>query len=107
MVVAVAAGVPCLRRFPPARRGPVLLEGAEEAVHLVGTRLEGICRAAGVTLADLPIHVITAPSLRLDLAADRQQLHATVAAWQPILLVLDPFVRLHRIDENAASEVAP
>jgi RecA-family ATPase len=26
---------------------------------------------------------------------------------QPRLLVLDPFVRLHRIDENASGEVAP
>jgi hypothetical protein len=26
---------------------------------------------------------------------------------RPLLLVLDPFVRLHRIDENASSEVAP
>jgi len=26
---------------------------------------------------------------------------------RPILLVLDPFVRLHRIDENASSDVAP
>ena len=107
MVVAVAAGVPCLRRFPSARRGPVLLYAAEDALHLVRTRLEGICHAAGRTLTDLPIHVITAPRVRLDLAADRQQLQATVAAVQPILLVLDPFVRLHRIDENASSEVAP
>ena len=107
MVVAVAAGVPCLRRFPAARRGPVLLYAAEDALHLVRTRLEGICHAAGTRLADLPIHVITAPSLRLDVAADRQQLHATVAAVRPILLVLDPFVRLHRIDENASSDVAP
>lgn len=60
-----------------------------------------------MALADLPIHVITAPSLRLDLVEDRQQLQATVAAVRPILLVLDPFVRLHRIDENASSEVAP
>jgi hypothetical protein len=51
--------------------------------------------------------VITAPSLRLDLAEDRQHLQATVAAVRPILLVLDPFVRLHRIDENASSDVAP
>ena len=79
MLVAVAAGVPCLRHFPPARRGPVLLYAAEDALHLVRSRLEGICRAAGVALADLPIHVITAPSLRLDVANDRQQLHATVA----------------------------
>lgn len=107
MVVAVAGGVPCLRRFPPARRGPVLLYAAEDALHLVRTRLEGLCRAARITLADLPIHVITAPTLRLDLAADRQQLQATIAAVRPILLVLDPFVRLHRIDENASSEVAP
>lgn len=107
MIVAVAAGVPCLRRFRPARRGPVLLYAAEDALHLVRTRLEGICRAAGVALADLPIHVITAPSLRLDVAEDRQQLQATVDALRPILLVLDPFVRLHRIDENASSDVAP
>lgn len=107
MLVAVAAGVPCLRHFPPARRGPVLLYAAEDALHLVRSRLEGICRAAGVALADLPIHVITAPSLRLDVAEDCQQLQATVAAVRPLLLVLDPFVRLHRIDENASSEVAP
>jgi hypothetical protein len=107
MLVAVAAGVPCLRRFRPARCGPALLYAAEDALHLVRTRLEGICQAAGVMLVDVPIHVITAPSLRLDLAEDRQQLQATVAAVRPILLVLDPFVRLHRVDENASSEVAP
>jgi hypothetical protein len=73
----------------------------------VRTRLEGLCHAAALTLRDLPIHVITAPSLRLDLAADCAQLHATIAALHPLLLVLDPFVRLHRVDENASSEVAP
>jgi hypothetical protein len=60
-----------------------------------------------VTLRDLPIHVITAPSVRLDVAADRHQLQTTIADLRPVLLVLDPFVRLHRIDENASSEVAP
>jgi hypothetical protein len=107
MVVAVAAGVPCLRHFPAARSGPVLLYAAEDALHVVRTRLEGICCAAAVTLADLPIHVITAPSLRLDRVEDCQQLQTTVATLRPVLLVLDPFVRLHRIDENASSEVAP
>jgi hypothetical protein len=107
MIVAVAAGVPCLRRFPVVRRGSVLLYAAEDALHLVRTRLEGICRAAQAPLADLPIQVITVPTLRLDVAADRQQLQATIAVVRPILLVLDPFVRLHRIDENASSEVAP
>src|SRR5262249_23475276 len=33
--------------------------------------------------------------------------HATVAGLKPKLLVLDPLVRLHAIDENIAAEVAP
>jgi hypothetical protein len=45
--------------------------------------------------------------VRLDLPADRRSLDQTVAELQPRLLVLDPFVRLHRIDENASGEVAP
>ena len=71
---------------------------------MVRTRLEGICRAAAVTLADLLIQVITVASLRLDRDEDRLHLQATVATLRPVLLVLDPFVRLHRIDENASSE---
>ena len=46
-------------------------------------------------------------TLRLDLDADRTSLADTVARLQPRLLILDPFVRLHRIDENASGEVAP
>ncbi len=45
--------------------------------------------------------------MRLDLDADRASLDETVAKLRPRLLVLDPFVRLHRIDENASGEVAP
>jgi hypothetical protein len=51
--------------------------------------------------------VITASSLRLDLEADRARLEETVATLKPRLLILDPFVRLHRIDENVSGEVAP
>src|SRR5204862_2309568 len=38
---------------------------------------------------------------------DRDALTATVAELRPKLLVLDPFVRLHRVDENLSGEVAP
>ena len=96
LAVAVAAGVSCLRRFPVARPGRVLLYGAEDALHVVRQRLKGICVAAGVDLATLDVEVITAPTLRLDLEADRASLDETVATLCPRLLVLDPFVRLHR-----------
>lgn len=107
LAVSVAAGTPCLRRFPVSRAGRVLLYAAEDALHVVRRRLEGICAAAGVMLQDLDVQVITAPAVRLDLEADRASLDETVAKLSPRLLVLDPFVRLHRIDENASGEVAP
>jgi RecA-family ATPase len=107
LAVAVAAGTPCLRRFTVTRPGRVLLYPAEDALHVVRRRLEGICAAAGVGLAELDVQVITAPSLRLDLEADRARLDETVARLKPRLLVLDPFVRLHRIDENVSGDVAP
>ena len=107
LAVAVAAGTPCLRRFEVPRPGRVLLYPAEDALHVVRRRLDGICAAAGRSLADLDVQVITAPSLRLDLDADRARLDETVARLKPRLLILDPFVRLHRIDENASGEVAP
>ena len=107
LAVAVASGTPCLRRFAVSRAGRVLLFAAEDALHIVRRRLEGIATAAGVALADLDIQVITAPTVRLDLDADRKNLAETVARLQPRLLILDPFVRLHRIDENASGEVAP
>jgi hypothetical protein len=53
------------------------------------------------------VQVITAPTVRLDLEIDRKALDATIARLAPRLLVLDPFVRLHRVDENASGEVAP
>jgi len=107
LAVAVAAGTPCLRRFAVPRAGPVLLYAAEDALHIVRQRLDGICAAAGRALADLDLQVITAPTVRLDLESDRRGLDQTVATLAPRLLVLDPFVRLHRIDENASGEVAP
>jgi RecA-family ATPase len=107
LAVAVAAGTPCLRRFAVSRPGRVLLYPAEDGLPTVRRRLEGICAAAGVALPTLDVQVITAPSLRLDLDADRARLDETVARLKPRLLVLDPFVRLHRIDENVSGDVAP
>ena len=107
LAVSVAAGTPCLRRFAVRRPGRVLLYAAEDALHIVRRRLDGICVAAGLDLVNVDVQVITAPSLRLDLAADRTALDDTIVRLRPRLLVLDPFVRLHRIDENISGEVAP
>jgi hypothetical protein len=105
--VSVASGQPCLRSFAVHRAGPVLVFPAEDPHPVVRRRLEGIAAAAGTSLRDLPVHVITAPRLMLDSPRDRRGLDETVRMLKPVLLVLDPFIRLHGVDENAASEVAP
>jgi hypothetical protein len=107
MAVSVASGRPFLRRFSVHRPGPVLVFAAEDPLHVVRARLLGIACAAGVVFEQLDVHVITAPRLRLDQQEDRGRLRETVALLRPRLLVLDPFVRLHRIDENVAADVAP
>ena len=59
--MAVTAGVPCLRHFAAAQAGPVLMYAAEDAGHIVRSRLEGIARAAGTPFDMLDIAVIDAP----------------------------------------------
>lgn len=107
LAVSVAAGRPCLRRFAVPQPGPVLLFAAEDGPHIVRQRLQGIAAAANFAFNRLDIQIITVPRLRLDQGADRDDLRDTVERERPRLLILDPFVRLHGIDENAASEVAP
>ena len=107
LAVAVAAGVPCLRRFDTDQPGPVLLFAAEDAGHIVRTRLEGIARAAGADFETLDIAVIDVPVLRLDHRNDRQRLEQTVDRIRPRLVLLDPLVRLHGVDENAVADIAP
>ena len=106
MAVSVASGAACLRQFPVRRHGSVLLFPAEDSLAIVRQRLEGIAAAAHVPFDSLAVEVITAPSLRLDTPTDRQRLSNTVQARRPILLILDPMIRLHRVDENDATQIA-
>jgi hypothetical protein len=107
LAVAVASATPCLGRFALQAPGPVLIFAAEDSLATVHQRLRGIAASHHVDLRALDLYLITAPSLRLDRSDDRQRLHNTVAHLRPRLLILDPFVRLHRIDENQVQEVAP
>src|SRR5256885_10658201 len=106
VAVSVASGTPCLDTFPVCDAGGVLLYMAEDAAPLEKARLLGLCRHRGLDLNALPIDVITAPSVRLDLLTDQHRLAVTVRRQAPRLLLLDPFVRLHQVNENQAGEVA-
>lgn len=106
LAVSVGSGTKALGRFPVPTAGPVLLYGAEDAPAQLRCRLAGIALARGLRLDQVDLRLIVAPSLRLDTAADRERLRLTLEAHRPRLLVLDPLVRLHRLDENSAGEVS-
>ncbi|BBO79622.1 hypothetical protein DSCO28_70040 [Desulfosarcina ovata subsp. sediminis] len=106
MAVSIASGTPCLGRFVVKDPGPTLVFLAEDAIGAVRARLEALCAQRRLDIDGLNLYAITASTVRLDLEADQQRLNATLSALRPRLLLLDPLVRLHRLDENSAADIS-
>ena len=106
MAISVATDTPCLDAFDVLEPGRALLFMAEDADANVRARVAGICRHRGLDIHALDLHIITASSLRLDLERDRKRLTGAIVDLAPRLLLLDPFVRLHRGDENDAGHIS-
>lgn len=106
MAVSVTSGTPCLGHFAVEHPGPALIYLAEDALPLVRSRIESLCEHRRLEIHDLPLHVIAEPCLRLDQEADQDRLAAAVERLRPHLLLLDPLIRLHRLDENNAMEIS-
>ena len=106
MAVSVASGTPCLGHFPVQNPGPTLVYLAEDALPVVRARIDALCAHRRLDIRQLNLFAITASSLRLDLASDQKRLYATLASLRPRLVLLDPLVRLHRLDENSAADIS-
>jgi hypothetical protein len=106
LALSVATGTACLGRYAVPQPGPALIYLAEDALPTVRERVAGMARQRALELAAIEIHVITAPTLRLDREPQQSRLFETARRLRPRLLLLDPLVRLHGIDENHAGEVA-
>lgn len=106
MAVSVATGLPFLGAFPVHITGPVLLYAAEDPAAALRLRLLALAQNHGLEIDQIDIRIIRADSLRLDRPSDREKLAATVELHRPALLVLDPLVRLHALDENQAAAMA-
>lgn len=105
IALAVAAEDHALGR--PARlSGPVLFYGAEDHLPDLRQRFEGLATLRRLDLRHLAVDLLDVPSLRLEREQDLLRLRATVERSKPRLLVLDPFIRIARIDENSAQDVS-
>jgi hypothetical protein len=106
IAISVASSTPCLGHFPVSEQGPVLAYLAEDALPRVRERIEGLCAHRRLSLDTLEVHLVDAPVIRLDRDEDRARLAAAVERLRPRLLILDPLVRLHALDENSSAEIS-
>lgn len=106
MAISLASSTPLLGHFAVLDPGPSLIYLAEDALPQVRARIDGICTHRRIDISTLDLHVITAPVVRLDQHADQNRLTTTVEAIRPKLLLLDPLVRLHRLDENSSQDIS-
>ena len=107
LAVAIASGGKVLGRFQTRASGPVLVFTAEDKPPEMRVRLDGIASARGLRVPDLPLRYIDMPQLRLDDAPQIRRLHKTIAAVRPLMIILDPYVRLVLgVDENSSAEVS-
>jgi hypothetical protein len=106
MAVSVATGTPCLGRYCVTQPGPALIYLAEDTLSNVRQRLLSLVASRGRELGDLDVHVITVPRMRLDMDRDRRRLLETARSLRPRLLLLDPMVRLHQLEENSSAEIS-
>lgn len=106
LATAVATGTPVFGEYQVPRPGPTLVFLAEDNLANVRDRLTSLAAQRHLTLEDLDVHVITSPTVRIDIDRDLRRLAKTVALVEPRFLLLDPFVRLHHLDENNASDIS-
>jgi hypothetical protein len=106
LAVSVASGTACLGAFKVRLRGPSLVYLAEDPLPRVRDRIAGLCAQRNLALDALDLHVITAPRLLLDDQEHRSALQEVIARLKPRLLVLDPLVRLHSMDENSSADIS-
>jgi len=107
MAVSVATATPCLGRFAVPRPGPCLVYLAEDSPAMVRERLAALCAHRGIDINRLEVSIICAPALKLDNRLHVERLNATLKAHKPLMLLLDPLVRLHNRDENSSTEISP
>lgn len=106
LATAVASGTSALGRFHVPFPGPVLVFPAEDDPRALRERIESICLGQRVPFEELPIHIITAHSLQLDVDEQRGKLEALIERIRPKLLILDPLVRIHSGAESYVGHVA-
>lgn len=103
--VAVASGTPFLGEMMPAKQGPVLVCSTEGDIFANRDRLLWLTNAHDVPL-DIPLYFMQ-DAMLLDDNRDREEFWKIIAAYRPVLLILDPLDSFFWGEENSASATKP
>jgi hypothetical protein len=106
LALSVASGTPALGRYAVKDPGTVLFFAAEDPPRRIRERFAAIAQHRGLEIQALDVHLLDVPVLRLDSRRDRRRLRETVRTLKPKLLVIDPLVRTHSVDENSSTAIA-
>lgn len=108
LAICIAAGRPFLG-FAIAASSKVLFYSGEEPRWRVQERVRALGAGLGISDPDTPLLVAgdDVPRIRLNDLAHLATLRATIAEYTPNVIVLEPWRRLHDLDENSSSEIGP
>lgn len=103
--IGIATGKPAFDRFNISGPGAVLFILGEDSLRAMRARVKLVAKGKNLSPADLKnLHFIQATGV-LSHGLMRESLIELCNTHQPRLLILDPFVRMHSVDENSSQEI--
>jgi len=105
LALEVPRGGKWLGHFPTFC-GRVLYIDEESSKPLLSQRLRKLLSAKGLTGKEADVHLMVGSGTSLGNQASVERLRQLLEELRPDLVVLDSLIRLHRAEENSASEMA-
>jgi RecA-family ATPase len=95
LLVSIATGTDCFGIYPVMKQGPVLMIQGEDSEAIISERIEQICKTRGLPVSRVPqIEIVAGQNFALDNAEHFEWLRSKVLAAPPLLIIMDPLVRL-------------
>jgi len=105
LATEVARGGPWLGKFQTTA-GRVVYVDEESSLALLRFRLRKLLNAKGLVDTNLDIHLVVGGGLCLTDPGSVERLRQVLAALRPKLVIVDSLIRVHRAQENSATEMA-
>jgi RecA-family ATPase len=95
LLVSIATGTPAFGVYEVKKSGGVMMIQGEDSESIIRDRLESIAQTRGVSVKGLDnVSIVAGQNFALDNDEHFQSLKVTIMRDRPLLLIMDPLVRL-------------